>query len=111
MPCMCVGSFTALDVLTPSLSVLYEESTVLICRVTYPDNQALMDAMPSITWTTDLLDVDISNQTESTMGSEFNSTLNIGGANSSYCGVYTCAASDSNVAVASTEIAMVDVGK
>ena len=105
-----IGSFTALNVPTPSVSVFYEDSIQLECRVTYPDNQLLMDAMPSITWTTDSMDVDLSNQTDTTNDDEFVSILYIRNANSSYCGVYTCAVDDSNVALESTETAVVDVG-
>lgn len=105
-----VGSFTSLNV-TDSQTGSLGATVNLQCSITYPSVQNYITAMPSITWTTPLSDVDISNVNVTVVGGGRNSqaTLILDSVNSSYCGTYTCSVMDQFTGVPSTADTTVDV--
>ena len=104
------GSFTALNVVTPSIATSLGEDIVLECNISYPTAQDLMDANATLIWSTELSNV-ASSQSVTVMDRYLVSELSLPSVNSSYCGMYTCTASDDLVALSTSDTAMVQVGK
>ena len=107
-----VGTFLLLTVLSSSITSSVGDNPLLVCDLTYGSStQSLDAAMPTLTWTTDLSNVDMSAQTSSRLGdTRFESRLTIMNINSSYCGEFSCTGSDINTAQPSTASTRVDVG-
>ena len=105
-----IGSFTSLSV-TDSQTGSLGATVNLQCSITYPSSQHFMTAMPLITWTTPLSDVDISHVSMTVVGGGRNSqaALILDSVNSSYCGTYTCSVVDQFTGVPSTADTTVDV--
>lgn len=105
-----IGSFISLGIAQTMLSVQLDDDTALMCSITYESVANQMAANPSLTWSTRLA-IDSFQQTMNTNQVQYTSTLNLTRVDSSYCGAYTCTAIDSFIAQASTDTAIVDVGK
>ena len=66
----------------------------LICNVTYLSPDHLVASMPAITWSTNLTNVDISDQSLNTDAEFAYSALNLVDVSARHCGVYICSAMD-----------------
>lgn len=85
---------------------------MLVCNISYPTSQDLANSSASITWTTGLSNVDLSDQSEVVVdGVYLEAVLNIMSVNSSYCGAYSCSALDDRIAQPTIGTATVQVGK
>ena len=106
------GSFIEFNLETPTVTTPVDMDVMLSCSITYSTPQDSQDAMPVITWSSGLTGVDLSAQSYQVRGTvTWESVLNLTNLNSSYCGSYTCSASDSRVAQPTTANAQVQVGE
>ena len=105
-----IGSFTALNVETPFTTTFLREDITLVCNISYPTSQDLINASATLVWSTELIGV-ISVQNTTRYDKYLVSELYIPTVNSNYCGTYVCSARDMFVAQSTMGLAMVEVGE
>ena len=97
---------------TPLVTSSVGGDAMLVCNISYPTPQELADSTPTLTWTSELSNVDLSGQNSQEIdGVYLESVLNIANVDSRYCGNYTCSANDDRIAQPVTGTASVQVGR
>ena len=104
---LCSASFV--NLVTSSAQGPPAEHLTLTCNVTYLSPDHLMTSMPVIIWSTNLTNVDISDQSLHTDAELAYSTLNLTDVSARYCGVYVCSAMDDFTGLPSTGNSTVSV--
>ena len=68
-----------------------------------------MDSMANVSWDTSIYGVDITDQRIIIRGGDVVSELSLSGVNATFCGLYSCSATDRYTVNSSTAITNVDV--
>ena len=103
-----LASFTNLSV-EPMISGNPGADLLLLCNVSYPVERNALNSLANISWSTEIDEVNISNQRVIRSDEVFVSELILTNVSSRFCGLYSCSATDRFTPLPSTRNTNVEI--